>query len=1004
MAAVLLVAITSVITGFVSPNRDPGLRDVDSPSEPPAIRSLGQLPVAFEANVGQEDPEVRFRARTGATSLFLTDTEAVFDVAGDAAPVRWRLVGVDPDARPAGLELRTGVTNYYGGPDRATWFEGVPRYGRVVYGDAYPGIDIVYYGSGGGQLEYDFVVAPGADPALIAVAFEGAEVHLDDAGDLVVGPALRHRRPIVYQDVAGGRRAVDASYVLDGGIVRFGLGPYDRSLPLVIDPIIYSTYLGGDDHDNGQGIAVDASGQAVITGPSPSSNFPTRNPIPGTSGPGGFVAKLNAGGTDLLFSTHLRMSGGSSGRALALDDKGNAYVTGVTGKPFPTTPGAFQACEPAFPGDETDRQAFVVKLSPTGSLIYSTCLGGNGGDVGLGIAVDGGGHAYVTGSTSSTNFPLANQLPTGATLRGEYDGFVTKLNPTGTGAIYSTYLGGSLIDASKGIGVDGAGNAYVSGITHSADFPVAGGLDAALGGERDLFVAKLSSSGSSLTYSRFLGGSGPDGVHGVDGQTGFAVDGQGNAFVASMTSSSDFPVAGAAYQGAPAGGTDVVVSKLSPSGALSYSTYLGGSSDDGGSLVGLALGGDGRVHLLGQTVSANFPLGRADPPLVVPPPSAGGFASPLFVSTLSADGSTLVSSTYFGTGNEFSHLAIAVDGAGIRYLTGGTNGSDFPTTAGAFQTALAPNPFNAKTDAFITKLDPDVGFLRVTTKPPLPSQISVDGVPRATYGIINLEAAPGAHQVCFREVEGFAAPPCQTVNVNKGATTQVEGAFVAKGFLQVVTSPAVPAKISVDGVPRDDWGIFTDLAVGSHDVCFGPVAGFAPPPCQTVNVTGGATTQVTGNYASSPGAPGEPAGNGALRVTTNPPLPSQISVDGVPRATYGIINLRIAAGSHDVCFRAVEGFSAPTCQSVNITAGGTSQVQGNFVAKGFLQAVTSPAGPAPVYVDGVPRDDWGLFTDYTTGSHTVCFGSVARRVRPPCQTVTLNAGQTTQITGTYTAA
>jgi hypothetical protein len=305
---------------------------------------------------------------------------------------------------------------------------------------------------------------------------------------------------------------------------------------------------------------------------------------------------------------------------------------------------------------------------------------------------------------------------------------------------------------------------------------------------------------------------------------------------------------------------------------------------------------------------------------------------------------------------------------------------------------------------FVAKLDPAVGFLRVTTNPSLPSQITVDGKLRSTYGSINLEAAPGSHQVCFREVEGYTTPGCQTVNVTKGATTQVAGNFVAKGFLRVVTSPATPAKISVDGVARDDWGIFTDFVTGAHQVCFGPVAGLAAPPCQNVTLTAGTTSTVTGTYTASPGAPGEPAGNGALRVTTSPALPSQISVDGTPRATYGLINLQIAPGAHQVCFREVEGYLPVACQNVNVTAGATTQLTGTFVAKGFLHVITSPASPAPIYLDGVARDDWGIFTDIPVGSHQVCFGFAAHRIAPPCQTVTVAAGAVTTATGTYAPA
>jgi hypothetical protein len=293
------------------------------------------------------------------------------------------------------------------------------------------------------------------------------------------------------------------------------------------------------------------------------------------------------------------------------------------------------------------------------------------------------------------------------------------------------------------------------------------------------------------------------------------------------------------------------------------------------------------------------------------------------------------------------------------------------------------------------------GLLRVTTSPALPSQIMVDGNLADTWGLNWLEVAPGSHTVCFAGVQGYTTPACQTVTVATGVTTAVTGSFVQRGFLQVQTSPPVPGTISVDGTRMDDWGLYTDLPTGSHQVCFGLVPNFAPPGCQTVTVTAGATTSVTGTYTASPGASGQ-TNVGLLRVTTSPALPSQITVDGNIADTWGLNWLELAAGSHTVCFSSVQGYTTPACQTVTVTAGVTTPVIGSFAQRGFLQVHTTPASPGTVFVNGIPADDWGLYTDLPPGSYQVCFGVVVGYANTPaCQSATVTAGSTTTITGTY---
>ena len=299
------------------------------------------------------------------------------------------------------------------------------------------------------------------------------------------------------------------------------------------------------------------------------------------------------------------------------------------------------------------------------------------------------------------------------------------------------------------------------------------------------------------------------------------------------------------------------------------------------------------------------------------------------------------------------------------------------------------------------------GLLRVTTTPALASQISVDGVITDTWGLTWVKEPPGSHMVCFSDVQGYTTPACQTVTVTAGNTTTVNGAFVQRGFLHVITSPAVPGEITymlsgtTTAIPMDDWGGWTDLGTGTYTVCFGAVAGFTPPACQSgVSVTAGNTTTITGTYTAKAGAPGQ-TGVGLLRVTTSPALPSQITVDGNISDTFGLNWLEMAPGSHMVCFSSVQGYTKPGCQTVTVTAGNTTTVTGTFTQRGFLQVHTSPAVAGTIYTNGIPGDDWGLFTDLPVGTYTVCFGAVSGQASPACQTPTVTAGTTTTITGTY---
>jgi hypothetical protein len=698
-----------------------------------------RLPLSFEANRGQTDGEVKFLARGRGYALFLTSTEAVIrwpmadgrwpmeePVVSPAAPanpkskiqnpksaaVRLRLVGGKTPASVAGVEQLPGTVNYFIGHDPTRWRTNIHTYAKVKYEGVYPGIDMVYYGTQG-QLEYDFVVAPGANPQDILLDFEGAEkLDVDAQGDLVLhaaGNQLRQHRPRMYQEIDGKRIEIAGGFKIFNppsairhppSVAGFQVGPYDPARPLFIDPVLtYASYLGGSGRDVGYSVAVDSEGNIYVAGETFSSNFPTHDPIQPSFGgvvTDAFVAKLNPTGSALIYSTFLGGSpGGDIATSIAVDAAGNAYVTGTAASSnFPTT----EATRP-FGGGLGD--AFVAKLSPTGSaLVYSTFLGGAGNDFGTGVAVDASGHAFVIGHTASRNFPQTNGFQSGFG-GGLEDGFVAKLNPTGSGLVYSTFLGGGGDDFATGIAVDTSGNVHVTGFTHSMNFPTASPLQPARASPPDAFVLKLNAAGSELVYSTYFGGSG------IDVGLGIAVDAAGNAHVTGSTMSTDFSITNA-LQPTYRGGGDAFVAKFDPTGsALIYSTFLGGSNADAGN--GVAVNARGDVYVIGETGSTDFPIANALQPAL-------NGSLDVFVVKLDASGSTLMYSTYLGGSFNDIGRGIAVDTSGKAYITGETASTTFPMA----------NPFRSTNgggaDAFLVKIadaaeEPDLVISQLIVSP-----------------------------------------------------------------------------------------------------------------------------------------------------------------------------------------------------------------------------------------------------------------------------------------------
>lgn len=677
----LWIALAPPLSAFPPGNgaENPGLR-----RQPPlSVR----MPIFFEENQGQSHSEVSFLSRSGHQTLFLTPVEAVWvrPKGEEQEILRMRFEGARPLA-PQGVEPLPGKVHYLLGSDPRRWNRQISTFSAVRYEELYPGIDLLFYSRGAGW-QYDFVVRPGADPSRIVLVFEGSEGMVLEGGDLVFPfPAgeVRHGKPQIFQEKEGERREVAGGFLQEGpGRIRFRLGNYDPSLPLVIDPVVtYSTFLGGSSRDLVLALAVDAFGNTYAAGETVSGDFPSKNgaqPAPAGS-IDAFVCKLDPTGAQLIFSTFL--GGAENDRALdvAVDADGAVYLTGETRSfNFPILPANTVQ---TFKGGGSD--AFVTKLASSGAaLVFSTFLGGLEDDLGRGIALDGARNIYIAGRAESANFPVTAGVLQGAS-GGSADAFVAKIGAAGNALAYSTYLGGSAFDEAFGISVDKAGNAYVVGNTNSLDFPTLVPFQPGPLGETDAFAAKVNPTGSALVYSTYLGGARTDNARRV------RVDAMGNAYVVGSTQSLDFPLA-FPLQGTHGGDFDVFVSQLAPSGAgILFSTYLGGKGRDTG--LSVAVDSSGGIVVAGSTESTDFPL-------VNFLQGALSGSSDAFVSRIGAGSNRILAfSTYLGGNGRDSAQALALDPSGGIYVAGQTESADFPVFSG-FQ-----GTFQGQIDGFVMRL------------------------------------------------------------------------------------------------------------------------------------------------------------------------------------------------------------------------------------------------------------------------------------------------------------
>jgi uncharacterized protein (TIGR03437 family) len=629
--------------------------------EQPTVPAPGGA-VRFERNVGQADSGYQFLAHVRNQSVLLSSSEAVFQLRGSKQAqgriVHASLEGAQSGMEPKGEQPLTGRVNYLIGRDPKNWHTDIPTFGRVRAEEVYPSVDVVYHANGA-NLETDFVVEPGGNPDSIRMRLSGAdEVHLESDGSLTARAdqgTLSWKKPTLYQVGADGKAtAVEGRFRFEpNGTVGFEVGVYDLTRPLIIDPVLtYATYFGTPYGDGAARVATDASG--------------------------------------------------------------NAYIIGSTDDPaFPVTVGTY------FNGvDGVQGNVMVAKLSPNGqSMVYETHIGGSNGDLGWGIALDSSGNAYLTGYTNSGNFPLVpgtNNLTTkSASDTGNC--FLSKLNAAGNALVYSTVFGGSSTDGCSSVGVDSAGNAYVVGVTASNDLPLVNAVQTQFpagsfgASTTAAFAAKFNPAGTQVLYSTYFGGAG-----GNNAATSIAVDGAGNAYFTGFTTSTLFPVSAGAFQPnfGGAGGQnnpvltsgDAFVVKLSPTGQIIYSTYLGGSKDDVG--VGIAIDAQGDAYVGGATLSSNFPTMN---PFQSSYHGAGGDQYSLggdgFIAELNPAGSALVFSSYIGGSKDDRVLGIALDSSANIYLSGQTLSSDFPTAGTQAQSGYAGDNGGFRTgDAFVVEI------------------------------------------------------------------------------------------------------------------------------------------------------------------------------------------------------------------------------------------------------------------------------------------------------------
>ncbi len=688
--------------------------ETDAAAKANAVGQYVQLPMSFEMNEGQSDPQVKALAHGSHYGLFLTSSESVFVLTSgqkdqasgkrDQAVVRVRTLGSNPNPKVSGLDRMQGASNYYIGNDPSKWRKGVANYARLKYDSVYPGIDLIYYGNQQ-QLEYDYVVAPGADPGSIRLAIEGArKLRIDSKGDLLLETArgaIYQHKPVIYQQIDGVRREIAGSFKLHGNRVSFNVGDYDRSKELVVDPsLVFFTYLGGSAVDEGKAIAVAFfTGVTVVAGLTTSTNFPLDNPLYPTfeGSEDGFVTAFASAGNSLIDSTYVGGTGGTTSVAgLALDTSLEPQFLYVAGNTTSTTLPLVNPHQSTYGGGSSDGWVAQIKLTVTSinpvmfttAIGFSTYLGGSGTDGITGVAMDQiSKDGFVTGYTSSTNFPVTSGVLQ-TTLKSAENGFVTRYAQATGIPSFSTYFGGAGIVQPNAI-------ATYTNLTNSVITEYVAGVETASSTAKEAFLAALNETGTAYGFFKSIGSTTT-----VTAATSVTTDSDGGIYITGYTDDPSLPTVSPVQATYGGGGNDAFVGAYNSSGTATFFTYWGGSGYDEAQSVGVFLTNNSDLTTSINLFIAGYTTGSFPTQSAVQSTYGGG-STDGFVSLFSTSHNSPFAkgySTYLGgTGTDIIY-GLFVGSSGNARVTGLTNSPSLATT-GAYQTAIA-----GSYDAFVAEI------------------------------------------------------------------------------------------------------------------------------------------------------------------------------------------------------------------------------------------------------------------------------------------------------------
>ena len=812
------VALLIVLLSFLFLSLTFSLAASAADLRPESVPSTRELPIVFEPNVGQAEPGIRFLARTTAYSVMLRSDGADFLVLNQESralqKVTLDLLKANPNAAAVALDRLPGTSNYYVGRDSRHWHNRIHQYGRVRFLSVLPGTDLIYH-TLDGHVEYDFRLAPGADPRALAFRVSGMDsIFLDEAGNLVLNTSGQHltvHRPVIYQTVNGRRQLVSGRFILrEENVVAIEIGVYDRTRTLVVDPVLsYSGLVGGQAAAQPNGIAVDSLGSMYVAGGTSALNYPVVAAFQSTNHgyDDAVVTKLSPNGRTILYSTYLGGSFIDSAASIAVTPTGEAFVTGTTGSTdFPTTPGAFMTTCPGF-----CNTPFLTKFLADGTLAFSTYMGGSNSPV-RSVAVNTTGEAYIAGFTASGDIPTTPGSIQPVFQPGGNNGYVEKLNSAGTGLIYSTYFGVNTVYNTQtiAIAVDAAGSAYVTGTATTVPTLNPIQLGPATG-----FLAKFAPDGSSLAYSTYLGGSG------IDAPAAVAVDLSGGAHVVGNSTSCDFPLFLTSFDTTCINGNyqqKAYALTVNPAGnQIVFSTYLGD-----GTATGVAVDKAGNTFVTGSTASYSFPVLN---PIEATSQRSIGFGSlNSFITEFNPTGKLLFS-TYLAGRSGAQASGIAVDTKGAVYVTGSAS-SDFLL----LHPILNQLGSLGGSEIFVAKLLPKKNTPQISLSPrqsPFLSLRNVSSVPLTISAI-----TPSANFILGGDC-GVSLPPGTACNL----ILQGKSDNKTSGTVTITTNAAkAPQRFVIAKSPQGDF-INPVVTIVPDTLAFGTVLMGQTSPARTVTIT-----------------------------------------------------------------------------------------------------------------------------------------------------------------------